>query len=403
MRILFISSHFPHARSIAGHQIVYQRMRRLIAQGHEVGLCAMRGKEEGRHRDPLYDELLECEAVPAPARPHRLRRLRDYALSRIPPPFWPYHVPAMYRVVGDMVERSGYDVVLAEFTHMAPYLYENPWLPAVRKVISVHQCSSMSARTPLYLPERTFRQAVGEHLLTRNLRHFEFDLYRACDRVLTLSRTDSFLLSANAPELRVAVVPPGIDLGYFSPADAAASAESLLFTGQYADEPNHDAFMWFVRQVWPLLRQRRPHLSFYVLGPNPTPEMYALARENPGVQLLGEIADIRPYLAKANVFVCPLRMGSGLRIKILEAMAAGLPVVATSTAAEGIPVQSGVNAMLADDPRLMADAVHLLLDDPALCRQIATHARKMVADRFNWDQSMRLLEATLNDVITPAA
>lgn len=402
MKILVISSHLPHRRSISGHQIVYQRLRRLISNEHTVSLCVLRGTAEGTMRDPLYNDLHELRMMPAPARRSLPRRIRDYTLSRIPPPYWPYHSPAMYRAVGDMVEKANYDVVMAEYSQMGQYLYENPWLPPVRKMISVHECASISTRTPLFLSERTWMRSVREHLIRRDLRRFEFNLYRNVDRVLTLTRADAFTLQTYAPELRVSVVPPGVDHDFFALEKAGISEPSIVFTGQFLDASNRDGVEWFLETVWTRLRSKHPDLVFYVLGPNPTAAMYALARRHPGVRMLGEIADIRPYLAKANLFVCPLRMGSGLRIKILEAMSAGVPVVTTSIAAEGIPVQSGVNAMLADDPRVIADAIDLLLGDPLLARRMAGQAKQMVKERFQWDQSMKALEAVLGDVVKMA-
>ena len=399
MNILFLSSRVPHARSMGGHQIVYQRIRGLIRRGHRVGLAALDRDDVLPEGDPLYDELDTVRRVPAPKRGGLLHRVKDYALARVPPPFWPYRSREMYRVAGDMADERGYEVVVAEFCSMGQYLYHNPWLPAVRKVISTHECASMSTRTPMYLPERTLLHSVREHLITRDLARFEFNLYRAADRVLTLSPEDRFTLLTHGPDLRVSVVPAGIDLDYFAPPATRGSEESLLFTGQYHDAPNRDAFEWFVTHTWPELVARRPNLKFYVVGPNPTPAMAAHARTYPGIELLGEIGDIRPYLAKAKVFVSPLRMGSGLRVKILEAMAAGIPVVTTTISAEGIPLQNGVNAMIADDPRIMAESIDLLLDDPHLSRHIADRARAMVAERFNWDRALDLLEQALGEVM----
>lgn len=398
MKILVITSHLPHRRSISGHQIVYQRMRRLIGAGHQVGLCALRGIAEGTSQDPLYKELFDLRVLPAPSRASFTRRVRDYVLSRIPPPYWPYHLPAMYRAVGDMVHESDYDVVLAEFSQMGQYLYENPWLPAVRKIISAHECASMATRTPLFLPQRTWTRSVAEHLIRRDLRKFEFNLYRNVDRVLTLTRADLFTLQTFAPELRVSVVPPGVDHDYFSLEGVGASEPSIVFTGQFADPANRDGVEWFLENSWPRLRQVHPQLIFNVLGPNLTPTMSALARRHPGVHLRGEITDIRPFLQQANVFVCPVRMGSGLKIKILEAMSAGVPVVTTSIGAEGIPVQSGVNAMLADDPSMLVEAVDLLISDPHLAKRMAGQANRMVKERFHWDLSMKTLESVLRDV-----
>ncbi len=403
MKILFIASHLPHARSRAGLQIVYQRMKRLVERGHRVGLCALQGKSEGIGQDPLYEELVEVRRIPAPSRRSLPGRVRDYVWSRIPPPYWPFHTTALYRAVGDMVQAEKYDVALAEFTPMGQCLFENPWLPAVRKVISAHDCASVARRSPLFLPERSFQRAVREHLIRRDIRRFEFDLHRTVDRVLTLNRSDAFLLQAYEPSVRVSVVPPGIDYAYYQAAQTVSQPEpSLLFTGQYRDESNQDGFAWFVQHVWSVLSGRRPELTFHAVGPNPSLAMKLFSQQYRGVHVPGELADIRPLMQRASLFVCPIRMGSGVRVKILEAMAAGLPVVCTSTAAEGIPIQTGVNAVIADDPARMAEAIELLLDDAALRARIADNARRMVQERFDWDRSIDLLEATLADLLPGA-
>ena len=157
--------------------------------------------------------------------------------------------------------------------------------------------------------------------------------------------------------------------------------------------------MWFAHTVWPRLKSRYPDLAFYVVGPSPTSDMIELARKDPRIIVTGEVDDIRPYLAKARAFVCPNRLGSGMRGKILQAMASGVPVVATTQSAEGIPIQMGDNGFLADKPRIMAQYIDLLLGDPALQFSIAQHAREMVVEKFSWDRGVDLLEGVLDDVL----
>lgn len=396
MKVAVLSSRVPHARSTSGHQIVYQRMMRLMDRGYKVGLIALEGRQERVSRDPLLERLEECVTVAAPERGDLFQRALDYVRSPVPPPFWPFRSPTMGRELSQMLTRGEYDVLLVEFAPMGQYVYQNPDLPSVRKIISTHECASMVARTPLMLAERTWWRAAREHLIKRDITHYEFAMYRSVDQVWTLSQEDRFTLLSHAPDLRVSVVPGGIDLDYFRPAKERTSAQSLVFTAQFRDETNRDAFTWFVTKVWPSLKARHPDLLFYVLGPGPTPAMRDLAAHAKGVDLVGEVRDIRPYLARANAFVCPVRMGSGLRVKILEAMAAEVPVVTTTAASMGIPVQNGINALLADEPTLMADAIDFLLHDPALAQRLARNAALMVRERFHWDRSMDRLEKALN-------
>ena len=148
----------------------------------------------------------------------------------------------------------------------------------------------------------------------------------------------------------------------------------------------------------PALKARRPGLKFYVVGPGPDAEMYDLARKDPSIIVTGEVDDLRPYFQKAKVFVCPVRLGSGLRVKILEAMAAGVPVVSTMLGAEGMPLHTGDNCLLADRPEIFAQNIELLLSDEDLRKSIAKQARTLVLDRFEWDRGITALEDVMAEV-----
>jgi glycosyltransferase involved in cell wall biosynthesis len=151
--------------------------------------------------------------------------------------------------------------------------------------------------------------------------------------------------------------------------------------------------------VWPKLKIRRPNLKFYVVGPGVAPEIEDLAKRDASIIVTGEVDDIRPYLQKAKVFVCPVRLGSGLRVKLLEAMAAGVPVVSTTLGAEGIPLHTGENCMLADKPEIMAENIEMLLSDEDLRKAIARQARTLVQDRFSWERGIDSLEDVFADLI----
>ena len=335
--------------------------------------------------------------IPAP-QPKPGRRLLDYFFSPIPPRFANSYSPAMFKRVGDMVERTRYDVVVAEFGGMGQYLNMNPYLPAVRKVISVHQCQTIAGQKALELLGLSPR-AVREWFALKGLQRYEFDMYRSADRILVLTAEERFGVLNNAPDLRITVIPSGVDTNYFKPADPAVKERAIVFTGYYTDEPNRDAVMWFSHSVWPRLKAKYPDLTFYVVGPGPRPDMLELARKDPRIIVTGEVDDIRPYLARARIFVCPNRLGSGMRGKILQAMASGVPVVSTTLGAEGISIQQGENGFFADKPRIMAQTIDLLLSDPLLQANVAKRAREMVVERFSWDRGIDLLETVLHEVV----
>ena len=397
MKVLFLSSRIPHERIVSGHMIVYQRITRLVRRGHQVGLAAFSREDDADHVAKLRDSLLELEMIPAPeTKPGR--RLLDYFFSRVPPRFADLYSPAMFKCVGDMVERTRYDVVVAEFGGMGQYLHMNPYLSAVRKVISVHQCHTVAGRKALDLLGFSPR-ALREWLALKGLQRYEFDMYRNADRILVLTAEERFGVLSYAPDLRVTVIPSGVDTDHFKPGDPAAKEQALVFTGYYTDEPNRDAVMWFCRYVWPRLKVKYPDLTFCIVGPGPRPDMLELARKDPRIIITGEVDCIRPYLARARIFVCPNRLGTGMRGKILQAMAAGVPVVSTTLGAEGISIQQGENGFLADKPLIMAQAIDLLLSDPVLQANVARRAREMVAERFSWDRGIDLLETVLSEVV----
>lgn len=390
MKVLFLSPRMPHPGVLSGHMIVHQRISRLVERGYEVGLaCFTRPGEEGLAAG-WQGRLREIETVPDPSLAARPRRVSPWALW----PFDRWRAPEMMRRVGDMVERTRYDVAIAEFSPMGMFFHRNPFLPAVRRVISCHQCATVASQKRCdllgYSPA-----GVVERWRRDRLRRLEFTLYRSADRVLVLTPQERHQLLTFAPDLRTAVIPSGVDTAFFRPPEVPGRPDGLVFTGYYSDEPNRDAVRWFVSDVWPRIKQRHPELFFYIVGSAPPPDIRNLSWRDPRIVVTGEVPDVRPWFNKAVVFVCPVRMGSGMRGKLLEAMAYDLPVVTTSLGGEGIPVQPGGNCMIADRADLMADQVNLLLEDEALRRTIARRARALVIDRFSWNHSVDLLETVL--------
>lgn len=213
------------------------------------------------------------------------------------------------------------------------------------------------------------------------------------DTVVTMSEYDRQTLLKWLPRLRTAIIPNGVDCDYFTPPEHLSSTPTLLFVGNFQHPPNVDAVMYFVREIWPALATQFPTLRFLVVG-DPTPEIEALANERiiltgrarnhpvfPGMPL---IPDLRDYYAHASVVMIPVRFGSGTRLKLLEAFAAGIPVVSTSMGAEGVEVESGIHFLLADSPRIFVEQTARLLKDPALADRLRYKARQLVEARYDW-------------------
>ena len=184
------------------------------------------------------------------------------------------------------------------------------------------------------------------------------------------------------------VVPNGVDVDRYHPglADSIPLRHpAIVFTGKMSFRPNVDAMLWFYEQVWPRVRKARPEAVLYVVGKEPHARLGVLATD-PSVVVTGYVRDVLPYFGGADVYVVPLRIGGGTRLKVLEAMAAGLPVVSTTMGAEGIMLESGRDALMADEADEFADAIVRLLTDSQLQEALGASARAVVLEHYDWQR-----------------
>jgi glycosyltransferase involved in cell wall biosynthesis len=174
-----------------------------------------------------------------------------------------------------------------------------------------------------------------------------------------------------------------------------------VFTGSMDWLPNEDAMTFFGREVLPLIRAKEPEVTLRIVGRAPTPPVVRLGRV-PGVHVTGRVDDVRPFMQDAAVYVVPLRIGGGTRLKIFEAMAMGKAVVSTRVGAEGLPVVNERHLILADDPHEFASAVVRLLRDVNARRALESAARALVVAHYDWEGVARSLDAALMRVVRPA-
>lgn len=401
MKVLVMAPRLPHSRAVSGHQIVFRRIKALVERGDQVGLICFASEDDASCAPSLRPMLSDMEILPLPhnrpAPESRAGWLAYVGALR----FWRAFSPLLQRRVGDLVEEGRYDVVLAEFLHMGLHLRRNPYLPAVRRIISVHRSPALETLKLAALTTNPVRRRFLRWS-ARNVRRFETELYRTADRVIVLSSEERYHLLAMAQDLRISVAPGGVDPDYFCP--QPCSRESALLTTGYFDDPaNADAVLWFIHTTWPLMRCRYPDLLFYVIGPHPPQRLAAWARRDPRILISGWVPDVRPYLARAKVFVCPQRVGSGMRGKLLEAMAMEVPVVTTTLGGEGIPIQQGETGFIADTPQMLAQCIGLLLDDVVLRERVGQNARRLVVERFSWQHAGGLLSAALSELMPQRA
>jgi len=201
MKILFLCNKLPHSEVAGGHRIIYQRIRYLTEQGHQIGLLTFIGNETEEQRQSLQPLLTELKTVPLPNRKITTRAFHDYlALSR-PAVFWKSYSKEMMQTVGEIVEKGNYDAVISEFSEMGQYLHKNPYLPAVHKLISCHRCVTASYEKYKEVGEVRWRLYLKSLPQLRGLEKYEFEMYRSADRTLVLTPQDRFTMQYYAPDL----------------------------------------------------------------------------------------------------------------------------------------------------------------------------------------------------------
>jgi glycosyltransferase involved in cell wall biosynthesis len=251
-------------------------------------------------------------------------------------------------------------------------------------------------------PQGVLRRRLYRQQWRRMLR-FEGRTIARFDRVLAVSDVDRDTFQRLYPhDLRapISVIPTGVDTQYFAPAAAPeARRRNLVFTGSMDWLPNVDGIEYFCRDILPLVRNEMPDVTLTVVGRAPTPSIRRLGAE-PGIDVTGRVDDVRPYLAQSTLYIVPLRIGGGTRLKIFEAMSAGRAVVSTSIGAEGLPTVPGRHLALADTPEAFAREVVSLLRDEDARNQLARAARELVTTHYDWAAAAGHLEAAIVDTRT---
>jgi polysaccharide biosynthesis protein PslH len=274
------------------------------------------------------------------------------------------------------------DIVQLEFTSMAQYA------PLARKAGAFVVCTAVD------LAFRTqARRARMQRGLARKGRRwlgalslwlYELRALQHCDLVLTLSAEDAAALRRWLPRLPITYMPSGVDLANWPICFDPRAEDEVLFVGNYLHPPNVEGALWLAREVWPLVRRLRPGARLTLAGRAPPLAIQALAAAD--VCVPGDLDDLRPLYARSSLVAAPIFWGSGVRIKLLEALASGLPVVTTMLAAEGIDLRQGASALFAEQPGEFAAAITRLLDDPALRARLGAAGRSVVERDYDADQ-----------------
>jgi sugar transferase (PEP-CTERM/EpsH1 system associated) len=403
MRILWLKSDLLLPLDKGGKLRTWHLMRHL-ARRHEITYLAF--KEPGqpaadvegmKEVAPRVETIIRSE--PVKGTPRFYADAAMHLLDPLPYAVGKYRSAEYRRKLASLLAAEPFDLIVCDFLFPAVNLPKRLPCPAV---MFTHNVESEIWRRHAETKTGALGRLLYGAQYRRMLRYEQRTLARF-DGVLAVSDADRETFARLYPGAiaqPVHVVPTGVDTEYFAPStDPQPSAIShqpsnLIFTGSMDWLPNEDAMLYFCRDVLPAIRAEVPDVSLTIVGRTPTPAVRKLAEER-GVTVTGRVDDVRPYMRDAAVYIVPLRIGGGTRLKIFEAMAMGKAVVSTTIGAEGLPVADGEHLLLADDPASFARAVVHLMRDTAHRGQIEAAARALVLARYDWSAVAGELEDAL--------
>ncbi len=387
--ILFISRCPPYPLHFGDRLIIWHLARELAGRGHTIDLLALYDREDDPQEIEEYrDFFRHIELI------RETRRSAEAYLRRLLNPSVRFaknadmsFSPELWRQIERHLQRYDYDVAHC-FGSVSVYEF-HPLFADMPNLITPYESHA------LYLESAARQGQVSARLRLPVVRRLERFMFTPYGRTVVIAEKDRETLRSLQPELAVDLIPNGIELGRFPLRGAGRDSETLLFVGNFEYRPNQDAARLLIGKIMPAIWQQMPQTQLQLVGNNPPDWMLNLADSR--INVTGRVPDVQPYLARATAFICPLRMGAGLKNKVLEALAMGIPVVATPLSVDGIKVEHGRSAIIAEAKDIAVAALEVLRDE-GLRQRLSVRGRELVESEYTWEQTAASYERLYDEL-----
>lgn len=382
MNILFISSEIPYPPDHGHHIRTYHTLKGLAADNSIYFVGFAKQTKELLHQSAIapFCKSVDVFLLFAGSGWRLLAGLFLNLFSSLPFVVQRYCRPGARERIREILRTVPIDLVHVDLLHVSGYLEE---LGTVPKVMVNHNVESLRFRRRLSA-ERNPAAKVYFYVQYLKLRRYERQVCPKFDLCVAVSEVDKNVLTRLCGRGNFVTVPNGVDTDYFRPSGADKKANTLMWVGSMASPYNADAVDYFLRDIWPLIRSRNPQVTVDFVGAAPTKLLQKTAQADDRVQIRGYVEDVRPFMDAAEVFIAPMRIGSGTNIKILNALAMALPVVTTPVGAEGILSGDNESMLVAEDAQAFADKTIELLENRALSGQLARKGREVIETLYDW-------------------
>jgi len=392
MKILWVNSNFMHPTNKGGSIRTLEMLRHLHAR-HEIHFAAIEQAPypEGPARAHEYSTRWYSvrEDIPERGSLGFAMQVARGLVSSVPLSMKRFESKRLGRLLRDLMARERFDRVVCD--HLTPATY----FPQLNDAfLFQHNVETVIWRRHVEHAEATLRRAYFA-VQAKKMERFERQVCRTVRHTIAVSATDARNMREYFGVTNISEIPTGVNIDHHQPPADVTPYADLAFVGSMDWLANIDGVTWFVEEILPLIRRRKPDCSFAIIGRSPPPAIQAMAAKDPRILVTGTVPDVRPYLWGSALSIVPLRIGGGTRLKIYESMASRVPVVSTRVGAEGLELHPPDTGRLADTPEEFAAACVDLLDDPRERRRIAENAWAMVNARFSWAEVARRFEEIL--------
>ena len=387
MKILWLKTELLHPVDKGGKIRSYNMLKELKRNCHVTYLTLDDGTAATDAPELASEYCHELVTIPHPRREKFTTGfyvdLMFNLASSLPYAIKKYESPGMRREIAKRVAGASFDVLVCDF--LAPAVNVPPRV-ACPSVLFQHNVEAMIWKRH-YEVQKNAAKKTYLYRQWRKMWAFEAKMCPQFDCVVAVSREDREQMQQEYGVEAIYDVPTGVDTAFFRPSsETKRKPAHLVFTGSMDWLPNEDAIRYFTEQILPRIKQAVPGVTLTVVGRDPFPGLVELSKRDSSVVVTGRVDDVRPYMDEAAVYIVPLRIGGGTRLKIYEAMAMEKPIVSTSIGAEGLPVANGEEILLADTPETFADAVVGLLQQEDRATEIGKRAAAKVREQFGWDR-----------------
>ena len=377
MKILHLFPYLPTPPTFGGALRVYHILRHL-ANNHDVTVAGFNELGNMKAFEETFPELQNRMYF---YNPHRLQRHRIRQIGSLFTNHSNWYRWAesdeLQQILNNLFDEKEFDIVLSEFSIMGRFELQTD----ATNIIDAHNVEYDNYRRMSTLDWSLIRKKFYKREYEKVFAE-ETDIFSRQQAIFSTSQRDSDIIKRHSPQAKHFVIPNGVDTSFFQYEAVTKDPFSMVFTGAMGYVPNNDGMNFFLEKIFPLIKKQIPEAKIYIVGNNPPPML--LKYQSDDVIITGFVDDVRPYINRASVYVVPLNMGSGTRLKVVEAMSMKKPIVSTSIGCEGIDVVDNEHLMIKDEPAEFAEAVVELMKNQALCNRLTNNGYELVHSKYDW-------------------